>query len=296
MAWTIDEIPDQTGRTVLVTGANSGIGLAAASVLAARGALVILGCRDPLKAEAAQRQIAGTTEVLQIDLSSLSSVRKAAESLAGRPIDVLVNNAGIMATPHEVSVDGHELQFATNVLGPFALTSLLLGQVTDRVVWLSSVLHRGGRLDLADPSFRHHRYNPWRAYSATKLADLMLAYELQRRLTLARSNVRSYAAHPGYAQTGLQRHNPALGWPVLHQVESLLKLAQSADAGAWPILYAATAPDLPPGCYVGPSGFGELSGPPRIVGSSPASHDRDSQRTLWALCEGLTGTTLGLAG
>lgn len=296
MAWSIEEIPDQSGRTILVTGANSGIGLEASSVLAARGAHVILGCRDPLKGEAAQRQITGSTEVLRIDVSSLASVREAAECLAGRAIDVLVNNAGIMATPHEVSVDGHELQFATNVLGPFALTSLLLGQVTDRVVWLSSVMHRGARLDLADPSFRHHRYNAWRAYSATKLADLMLAYELQRRLTLAQSSVRSYAAHPGYAQTGLQRHTPALGWPVLHQLETLLKVAQSADAGAWPILYAATAPDLPPGCYVGPSGFGELSGPPRIVGSSPASHDRDTQRTLWAMCEGLTGTSPGLSG
>ena len=134
MAWTVEEIPDLTGTVVLVTGANSGIGLEASRVLADRGAHVILGCRDPLKGEAAQDQVGGSTEVLQIDLSSLESVRTAAASLADRPIDVLVNNAGIMAVPQEVSVDGHELQFATNVLGPFALTGLLLGHVTDRVV------------------------------------------------------------------------------------------------------------------------------------------------------------------
>lgn len=296
MAWTVEEIPDLTGTVVLVTGANSGIGLEASRVLADRGAHVILGCRDPLKGEAAQDQVGGSTEVLQIDLSSLESVRTAAASLADRPIDVLVNNAGIMAVPQEVSVDGHELQFATNVLGPFALTGLLLGHVTDRVVWVSSLMHRGGKLDLADPSSRHRRYNPWRAYSATKLANLMLAYELARRLTRAGSSVRSYAAHPGYAQTGLQRHTAALSWPVLHQVESLLRVAQTAEAGAWPILYAATATDLPSGTYVGPSGFGELAGPPRIVGSSPTSHDRDAQRTLWSLCEGLTGVSPELPG
>jgi NAD(P)-dependent dehydrogenase (short-subunit alcohol dehydrogenase family) len=296
VAWTTDDIADQSGRTFLVTGANSGIGLVAAQVLAGRGAHVILGCRDPLKGHAAAEQIDGNTEVLRVDLASLASVRAAAEALDGRPIDVLVNNAGIMATPQEVSVDGHELQFATNVLGPFALTSLLLGRVSDRVVWVSSMMHRMGRLDLADPSFRHHRYNPWRAYGASKLADLMLAYELQRRLTLAGSIVRSYAAHPGYAHTGLQRHTAVLRLPLVHQLEGLLKVAQSAADGALPIVYAATAPDLAPGSYVGPSGFGELAGPPRIVGSSAASHDRDTQRTLWALCEGLTGTSPGLPG
>ena len=296
MPWSTDEIPDQHGRVVLVTGANSGIGLETTIELAARGAHVIMGCRDQAKAQAARERVVGSTELLEIDLASLGSVKAAADSLVGRPVDVLVNNAGVMATPKEVSIDGHELQFATNVLGPFALTGLLLDQVTERVVWVSSLDHRMGRIDLVDPSFRHRRYNPWRAYSASKLADLMLAYELQRRLTLAGSTIRSCAAHPGYAHTSLQRYQPFMRVPLLNKAQQMVMVSQSAQAGALPILYAATAADLPGGSYVGPSGFGELTGAPRVVGSSPASHDREAQSTLWQVCEGLTGVSAGLAG
>lgn len=294
--WSVAEIPDQTGRVVLVTGASGGLGLECTRALAARGAHVLMAVRDLSRGEAAARHVTGSTELVHVDLASLESVRECVAGLAGRPIDVLLNNAGIMAVPKATSVDGHELHLATNVLGPFALTAGLLGQLRDRVVWVSSLMHRMGRISLADPSWRHRRYQPWAAYGSSKLADLMLAYEMQRRLTLAGSSVRSYAAHPGYAQTDLQRHAGWMALPIARQAQSLLRMAQDAESGAWPLLYAATAPDLSPGCYVGPSGRGELTGPPRVVGSSAASHDRETQRALWSLCEALSGVKAGLPG
>jgi len=294
-------VPDQSGRTVVVTGANTGLGLEVTSVLVHRGARVVMACRNLAKGAAARERLLddrsldpGSLDLRQLDVASLASVREFVAGLGGQPIDVLVNNAGVMATPKAVSVDGHEVQFATNVLGPFALTMSLLPQLTDRVVWVASNAHRLGGLELDDPSFRHRRYNAWRAYGATKLADLMLAYEMQRRLTLAGSTLRSYAAHPGYSLTELARHQRFSSIPGLDTVQRTLRIAQPAAAGAWPLLMAATDPSLPGGSYVGPSGRGEWAGPPTIVASSPASHDRDAQRTLWALCEGLTGVTSGL--
>jgi NAD(P)-dependent dehydrogenase (short-subunit alcohol dehydrogenase family) len=288
-------VPDQTGRVVLVTGANTGLGKQLALQLARSGAHVLMACRDQVKGAAAVAEVtraalgAGVGELVALDLASLASVRACATALQGRPIDVLVNNAGVMAVPRATSVDGHELQFATNVLGPFALTGALLGQLTDRVVWVSSVLHRVGRVYLDDPSFRHRRYHPWRAYAASKLADLMLAYELQRRLTRAGSPVRSVAAHPGSSLTELGRHQALMSWPPTQAVLRRIGAAQSAQEGARPLVYAATRPDLPAGAYVGPTGRGELTGPPGLVGSSSASHDADAQRTLWSLCEGFAG-------
>lgn len=294
-SWTLADIPDQRGRTFLITGANTGLGLACSIELAGRGGHVIMACRDQAKGRAALERLsatstAGSAELVELDLSSLASVRACSQALEGRSIDVLLNNAGVMAIPAAVSVDGHELQFATNVLGPFALTAGLIGSVRDRVVWVSSVLHKAGRVELDDPSYRHRRYSPWRAYAASKLADLMLAYELQRRLTRAGSSVRSVAAHPGYSITELDRHVPLMRLPGTQVAMRRLRMAQEAAAGAWPLLYAATDPDLPAAAYVGPSGPGELTGPPTLVRSTPASHDQQAQRTLWSLCEGLTGS------
>ena len=203
MVWRLADMPDQTGRVFVVTGANSGIGFEAAKALSRKGARVVMACRNLGKAEAARAEVGGDTEVRELDLGSLASIHAFAEAWEGR-IDVLVNNAGIMAVPFARTVDGFESHYGTNFLGPFALTGLLLPQVTDRVVTLSSGVHRMGRIDLADPGFERRRYQRWTAYGQSKLADLMFAYELQRRLLLAGSTLRSIAAHPGYAATNLQ--------------------------------------------------------------------------------------------
>ncbi len=301
VGWSVRQIPDQRGRVVLVTGANTGLGKEVSRRLAARGAHVVMACRDLAKGRLALPEVVaaganegGGAELLELDLASLTSVHAAAQALEGRPIDVLLNNAGVMAVPRSMSADGHELHFATNVLGPFALTGTLLPQLRDRVVWVSSVVHRAGSLELDDPSYRHRRYFRWSAYAASKLADLMLAYELQRRLSRAGAAVRSVAAHPGHSSTELSRHVPLASLPMARGAMERMRLAQNAQQGAWPLLYAATEPDLPGGAYVGPTGPGELTGPPGLVESTAASHDLATQRTLWSLCEGLTGVRLRL--
>ena len=288
--WTTADIPDQTGRTIIVTGANSGLGKVTAAELAAKGAHVVLACRSLEKAQAAADSMRGSTEVRALDLSDLASVRAFAADLPHERIDVLVNNAGVMAPAESRTPAGWELQLATNVLGHFLLTNLLLPRVTDRVVWLASMAHRFGRISLSDPNWERRRYERWQAYGQTKLADLMLAYELQRRLTAAGSLVRSVAAHPGYSATNLQ-DRPEQGWqrPVLQLLNRLPFVAQPAEQGTLPVLYAATVPDLPGGIYIGPDGPFEASGYPRPVGSSAASHDREKARGLWTLCEELTG-------
>ncbi|GAA1898514.1 oxidoreductase [Lapillicoccus jejuensis] len=296
-SWSIDAVPDQTGRTVVVTGANSGIGLEASKVLSGRGARVVLACRDPRRGEVAREQVGGAAEVRALDLADLASVRDFADGLDGE-VDVLVLNAGVMAPPLSRTVDGFESQLGTNVVGHAALTARLLPQVTDRVVWLSSMMHRFGSIDLADLNWEHRRYRRWSAYGQSKLADLMLAYELQRRLTLAGSSVRSVAAHPGYSSTNLQQH--AAG-PFARLNKGLQDLVartgigiQSAEAGAWPTLMAATDPDLPGGSYVGPGGPAEMTGAPRVVGSTDASHDAAVQNALFDQVEELAGVTFGL--
>ncbi|WP_409484010.1 oxidoreductase [Arsenicicoccus dermatophilus] len=294
--WTAKDIPDQTGRVFVVTGASSGLGLETTRALVAKGGYVVMACRDLPKAEAAlatvDRSGAGDAEVRHLDLASLASVRSFAQELADWRIETLVNNAGVMAIPHARSVDGHEMQLATNVLGHFALTAQLLPRLTDRVVWLSSLMHRMGRLDLADPSFERRPYQPWAAYGQSKLMDLMLAYELQRRLTAARSPLRSVAAHPGYSDTDLQgRTGNAWADRAMRATAKVRQVAQTAADGALPELYAATVDDLPGGSYVGPDGFLEAQGHPRTVGSSAASHDRRKAAQLWQLCEELTGVT-----
>lgn len=256
MSWSPSDIPDQTGRVHVVTGANSGIGLEAAKLLAAKGAHVVMGCRSRERGEAARAMVGGSAEVRELDLSDLSSVATFARDLDGS-VDVLVNNAGVMAVPLSRTREGFESQLGTNFLGHFALTALLMPRISDRVVSLSSVMHRVGRINLTDPNFQRRRYNPWTAYGQSKLADLMFAYELQRRLLLAGSPVRSMAAHPGYSSTNLQSHLDRQ-WTRRAQ-DALARMSlfvQSAEAGAGPTLYAATAPDVPGGSYVGPPGRG----------------------------------------
>lgn len=286
--WTTNDIPDQTGRVAVVTGANSGLGLVTACELAAKGAHVVLACRDVGKGEAASADLPGSHEVRRLDLADLESVRAFAAELHDWRIDVLVNNAGIMNVPLSRTPQGFESQFATNVLGHFALTALLMPRLTDRVVTLSSGAHRMGRINLEDPQFERRRYNGWTAYGQSKLADLMFAYELQWRLTGAGSGVRSMAAHPGYSATNLQTRSGTWQDSVGRFVNGLPGLAAPPEAGALSTLYAATVPDLPGGSYVGPGGFGELQGAPRLVGSSAASHDRATSKALWELCERLT--------
>jgi NAD(P)-dependent dehydrogenase (short-subunit alcohol dehydrogenase family) len=287
-AWTPADIGDQSGRTFVVTGANSGIGLEASRELARAGARVVLAVRDTEKGERAATDIGGDTDVRRLDLADLSSVRAFVADLDG-PVDVLINNAGLMAIPERRTVDGFEMQVGTNFLGHFALTGLLLDVVTDRVVTLSSVAHRLGSIDLADLNWRRRRYQRWLAYGQSKLADLMFAYELEHRFVAAGSPLRSMAAHPGYSATNLQSRTESVQDAVMGVLNKVI--AQGPEGGAQPTLYAATVPDLPGGTYVGPSGFQEISGPPVPVGSTVASHDRATQAALWDLAADLTGVT-----
>ena len=284
--WTAADIADQSGRTFVVTGANSGLGEVTAARLAAAGAHVVLACRNVEKGERAAARMTGSVVVRALDLADLASVRAFADATP-EPIDVLVNNAGVMAVPQARTADGFESQIGTNHLGHFALTGLLLPRITDRVVTLSSGAHRFGRIDLDDLNWDRRRYRAWQAYGQSKLANLSFAFELQRRCAAAGSPLRSMAAHPGYAATELQSHTET----VLDTVMGLANrvFAQSAAMGALPTLYAATVPDLPGGSYVGPDWPGELRGHPHLVGSTSAARDETTARSLWELSEKLTG-------
>ena len=287
--WTTADIPDQTGRTVVVTGANSGLGAATAGALAAAGASVVLACRNTDKGTRAAAAMTGDVLVRELDLADLSSVR--AFAAATGPVDVLINNAGIMAVPPGRTADGFELQFGTNFLGPFALTGLLLDRVADRVVTLSSGAHRLGKVQLDDLNWERRRYQRWLAYGQSKLADLVFAYELARRLEAAGSTVRSLAAHPGYAATELQGHTESVQDRLMGLANRVV--AQSAADGALPTLYAATMPDARNGEFYGPDGIGEVRGFPRRVDSSRASKDALVAGKLWAAATELTGVTVG---
>jgi len=283
--WTAADIPAQSGRTVVVTGANSGVGLATAEALAAAGARVILACRNIDKGKAAAATMADTVEVRALDLASLASVREFAESI-DEPIDVLVNNAGVMAVPHRRTAEGFEMQIGTNHFGHFALTGLLLDRVRSRVVTVSSSFHWFGRVNLDDLNWEHRRYRRWAAYEQSKLANLLFAYELARRLESAGSPVRSYAVHPGYVSTNLMSHTETLMDTVMGLGNRLI--AQSPALGALPTLYAATT-DLPNGSFAGPGGM--MWGYPKMTRSSPASYDREKAAALWSLSEKLTDVT-----
>jgi len=284
-------IPDLTGRSVIITGANSGIGRAAARAFAGAGARVVLAVRTPEKGREATAGMPGDTEVRRLDLASLASVRDFAAEWEG-DIDLLINNAGVMVPPLTRTADGFELQFGTNHLGHFALTNLLLEQVTRRVVTVSSTGHRMGRIDFDDLNWERKPYRAWGAYGQSKLANLLFTAELQRRLTAAGSAVLATAAHPGYAATNLQFHSQNRLFDVLGSVGNRL-LAQDEEGGALPTIYAAVA-EIPGNSFAGPGGFMEQRGPAKLVGRSKAAKDTDVARRLWEVSEQLTGVRFPL--
>ena len=296
--WTFDNIPPQTGRTAIVTGANTGIGYETALALARKGAHVILACRDLKKAEAAVERItaerpAGSARARELDLSDLESVRRFAEKFAAEHerLDLLINNAGVMVPPYSKTAQGFELQFGTNHLGHFALTGLLLENLLavpgSRVVTVASMAHRiRAKIHFDDLQFERN-YDRVAAYGQSKLANLLFTYELARRL--AGTNTIAVAAHPGFSDTELMRHLPALIKPGWRLVAPLV--AQNAERGALPTLRAATDPAVENGQYYGPGGPGELQGHPKRVNSSAQSHDRAAGQRLWEVSEELTGVT-----
>ena len=294
--WTAADIPDQRGRVAVVTGANSGLGLVTAGELARAGARVVLAARSPGRGDAAAASIAGvvpgaTVESAVLDLADLDSVRAFAASAPAR-VDLLINNAGIMAAPRRLTKDGFESQFGTNHLGHFALTGLLLSNMlatpAPRVVTVSSHLHRRGTMRFDDLQ-GERKYDRWGAYAQSKLANLMFCFELQRRATEADASLLSLAAHPGYAATNLQFaatdrfYEKAFGWLGNRLI------AQSAEMGALPTLYAATVPDLPGGTFIGPGGRKEQRGYPTVVTAAGKAYDEQDWRRLWDMSEELTG-------
>jgi len=295
--WTSTDIPDQTGRTAVITGANTGLGYETARALASHGARVVLAVRNLDKGKAAADLIArrspGADVTLQeLDLTSLDSIRAAAGELRAKHdrIDLLINNAGVMMTPKETTKDGFELQFGTNHLGHFALTGLLIDRLLDtpgsRVVTVSSMGHRlfGSRGIRFDDLQWERSYSRTGAYGQAKLANLMFTYELQRRLV--GTHTIAAAAHPGGSRSELARNLP----PVMRGAFKLLEpMFQDADMGALPSLRAATDPGVIGGQYYGPDGIGEQRGYPKVVGSNAASHDVEAQHRLWAVSEQLTG-------
>jgi len=299
--WTTADIPDQTGRIAVITGANTGLGYETAAALAGHGARVVLAVRNLDKGKDAAARITATSRhadvaLQELDLTSLDSIRAAAEQLrsAHDSIDLLINNAGVMWTPKSTTKDGFELQFGTNHLGHFAFTGLLLDRLLpvagSRVVTVSSMGHRI-RADIHFDDLQWERgYSRVGAYGQSKLANLLFTYELQRRLA-ARGTTIAAAAHPGGSRTELTRNLPALLTPVAAVLEPLF---QGADMGALPTLRAATDPGVLGGQYYGPDGFGEQRGYPKLVASSDKSHDADLQRRLWEVSEQLTGVTYPL--
>jgi NAD(P)-dependent dehydrogenase (short-subunit alcohol dehydrogenase family) len=301
--WTADDIPDQGGRTIVVTGANSGLGLHTARALVSRGAQVLMACRSPERGEAAVKETnelgGGSAELVELDLANLASVRRAAAELrerTGDAIDVLVNNAGVMATPKTATADGFELQLGTNHFGHAALTWLLMPALRTRpgarVVSVTSKLHSLGKFDATDPNFRHRRYRAWPAYGQSKTANLLFAFELDRRARAAGLDLVSVAAHPGLSDTELtgnmMRSRGAL-WlaPIGNGFVKLM--GQPGERGAWPTLYAATAPDVAGGQYWGPDGFQQLRGHPTQVRAEAHARDAATAARLWDLTAELVG-------
>jgi NAD(P)-dependent dehydrogenase (short-subunit alcohol dehydrogenase family) len=299
--WTAAEIPGLAGRRAVVTGANSGLGYETALALAAHGAEVTMAVRDTAKGDAAAQQIRAqaphaSLEVHRLDLADLASIDEFAwlwREAHPEGLDLLINNAGIMAIPRRETADGFEMQLGTNHLGHFALTGRLLEAIRPdgRIVTVSSQAHRMGRMDF-DDLMGERKYGAWRAYGQSKLANLLFMRGLAERLDRAGSTVASVAAHPGYASTHLQAVGPEMrgqGW--MNSVMGGLNkvLAQSAAKGALPTLYAATFPAIRSGDYVGPDGFGEQRGHPKLVGMTPSARDDEAANRLWTVSEDLTG-------
>jgi NAD(P)-dependent dehydrogenase (short-subunit alcohol dehydrogenase family) len=294
--WAAADMPDLSGRAAVVTGANSGLGRATAWELARHGASVVIAARNTEKGEQAAQAIRADVpdaelRVEELDLADLDSVRAFAERLDEQRLDLLINNAGLMAPPRRLTKDGFESQFGTNHLGHFALTGQLMGRLLaapePRVVTLSSGAHRVGRINFSNLQ-GERRYFAWLAYAQSKLANLLFALELQRRATAAGTELKSMAAHPGYAATNLQFAAPRLPDRMVMSVSNRL-MAQSAEMGALPTLYAATAPDLPGGTFVGPDGFMEGRGHPKVVTGAGRAYDEETARRLWEVSEELTG-------
>ena len=288
--WTAAEIPDQSGRTVVVTGANSGLGLATARELANAGASVVAACRDLAKGREAFGGDVRRTRSRRPGVGA--GVRRSSSATDHDQLDLLINNAGVMAPPRRLTKDGFESQFGTNHLGHFALTGRLLPLLSaapaPRVVTVSSGMHRSGTIKFDDLQ-REHGYNNWLAYSQSKLANLVFCFELQRRATAAGSALLSLAAHPGYAATNLQFAGPARAYERWFMAIANKVYAQSAEMGALPTLYAATVPDLPGGTFVGPDGFMEGRGHPKVVTAAGKAYNEDDWRRLWDVSEQLTG-------
>jgi NAD(P)-dependent dehydrogenase (short-subunit alcohol dehydrogenase family) len=286
--WTAADLPSFAGRTVIITGANSGLGAVTARELARVGAKIIMAVRNTNKGDAAAQQMTGDIEVREFDLQDLSSARKFADGVD--KADILINNAGIMAARYALTVDGFESQIGTNHLGHFALTNLLLPKLTDRVVSVSSFAHWPGRINLDDLNWKTRRYSAWLAYSQSKLANLLFTSELQRRLESVGSPLRALAAHPGYSHTNLQGASGRKVGDALMSAATRA-IATDADFGARQTLYAASQ-DLPGDTFVGPR-FGFV-GSTQPVGRSRAAQDAASAAALWALSEQLTKTEFPL--
>jgi len=303
--WTEADIPELSGRTALITGANTGLGLRTARVLADRGAHVVIACRNLDKARRAAGVIGAKTDVVQLDLASQASVRAAAEEIGSRfpRLDLLINNAGVMEVPYQRTDDGFELTLATNHFGPFALTGLLLDRLTPagRVVTLSSIGHHGGVVNFDDLQSERH-YDPDKAYSQSKLANLLFTYQLDRRLRAAGAGAIALACHPGVVYTDLFTHRP--GWeqfmlsPAMRIIN--FPVVQNVRKGALPTLRAATDPAARGGQYFGPRrhllGRDLISGYPEVVESNAESHDEAAQARLWQVSEQLTGVSYATLG
>lgn len=306
--WTANDLPDLSGKTIVVTGGNSGIGYEAALQFARKRANVVLACRSIEKAQAAAAHITSAqptaaVEVMELDLSNLASVRAFADLFHGRhrALHMLCNNAGVMALPYRRTADGFEMQFGTNHLGHFALTGLLLDLLLAtegaRVVTVSSGAHRMGRIRFDDLQWERG-YSKWFAYGQSKLANLLFTFELQRRIEKAGAKLMSVACHPGYAATNLQAAGPRMQGSSM--MESMMALgnsliAQSAAMGALPTLYAAAAPDVRGGDYIGPDGIGEIWGHPKKVGCSASARNTAVAARLWEISERLTKVSYPLA-
>jgi NAD(P)-dependent dehydrogenase (short-subunit alcohol dehydrogenase family) len=298
--WTASDVPDQSDRTAVVTGANSGLGYITALELARRGARVVLGCRDRGRGEDAvrrlRREVPGAdVELRSLDMADLANIRSFADEVASAypSLDLLVNNAGVMAIPRRETLDGFEMQLGTNHLGHFALTGLLLPLLVDvrgaRVVTVSSNAHKAGKITFEDLQRERH-YARWSAYMQSKLANLLFAYELQRRLSAIDAPLISLAAHPGTSSTNLVKPG-AGGNRVIETVLTVgVRIIGQSDAqGALPQLYAATAPDVKGGEYYGPNGIAENRGYPKRVTSTATSRDPQLAARLWSVSQDLTG-------